>query len=126
MVEGIAPYHSQALHYLENARDAMAHRELEKAGEFLWGGMAEALKAIAASKQQILRSHAVLRRYARQLGRELNDPEITAAYARAERLHSNFYEVSLSEEDIQQEYEAVAPVVVRLLDLLPQPNGGPV
>ena len=120
MLESLSTYRLQATHYLENARLALEAGEMEKAGEFLWGSMAEAVKATAAQKGQLLQNHGVLRRYAKQLARELQDPTLEAAYIRAEQLHINFYEVFLRPDELAREYEVIGQAVSKLLDLPPE------
>jgi hypothetical protein len=58
-------YKTQSIHYLENAFKSIKAGNPEKAGEFLWGSMAQALKAVAASRERELNTHEEIRRYAR-------------------------------------------------------------
>ncbi len=92
----------------------------EKADEFLWGGMAEPVKAVATLSGIQLRNHGFPHRYARGLARERNDPEFEAAFIRAEPLHSNYYEAFLSREEREREFEALATAVSKLMKLLPE------
>ena len=50
-------YKPQSIHYLENAFKFIKVGNPEKAGEFLWGSMAQALKAVAASRGRELNTH---------------------------------------------------------------------
>jgi len=111
-------YRREAGRYLENAFGALMEGELTKASEFLWGSMAEALKAVAARKGYLLRSHSELRNYARQLARELGDRQLEDAFIRADRLHANFYESFLSDQDLAADAEEIRLAVGKLLDLL--------
>ena len=113
-------YTAQARHYLENAFATLQQGDVEKAGELLWGSMAEALKGVAARKGIGLRTHREIRRFARTLSAERQEPGIMDAYIRAEHLHSNFYEVFLEVEDLVSEGEVIAVTVRKLLDLAEQ------
>ena len=69
-------YKTQSVHYLENALKFIKAGNPEKAGEFLWGSMAQALKAVAASKGIELNTHQEIRRYARELAKRCKDESI--------------------------------------------------
>ena len=66
-------YRSQSQHYHENALKFLQEGEVQKSAELLWGSVAEALKALAASGGRELRSHRDIWDYAKELSRELND-----------------------------------------------------
>ncbi|MBI2871767.1 MAG: hypothetical protein HYY00_01085 [Chloroflexi bacterium] len=121
MQERLALYRAQALHYLENAFIALRQGDVEKAGEFLWGSMAEALKAVAAHKGTTLRQHREIREFARAIANELGERALWDAYGNAEHLHANFYEVELSLEDVAAIGESVKRAVERLLGLAEEP-----
>ncbi|MBI2304614.1 MAG: HEPN domain-containing protein [Chloroflexi bacterium] len=110
-------YRTQALRYLENAAEVLGKEEWEKGAEFIWGALAEALKAVALSNDRLLRTHSELRRFARELSKERQDPEISEAFARGERLHSDFYESFLDPEDIAEDMEHIRRAVGKLLGL---------
>lgn len=111
-------YASLALKYLENAAEELSRGELEKASEYMWGAVAEALKCVlAARKGLIVTKHAELRRHARELAMETGDPDIFRAFREAESLHSNFYEAALEEEDVLAHFESVRLLVAKLLEL---------
>lgn len=111
-------YKKQSLHYLENAFAALEDGESEKAGEFLWGSMAQALKAVAASKGIELRRHWDITDYARGLAKELEDKALSDAYGHANYLHSNFYEAGLRTEDVYVYAEDIRKAVGKLLGLI--------
>ena len=116
--ERIKRYKAQSSHYLENAFIAIEDGNLEKASEFLWGGMAQALKAVAASKEIQIRSHKQLRDYAMELAKALQDDDIRHAFNNAQSLHSNFYESGLILEDVVMGAEDVKATVAKLLSLI--------
>jgi Archaeal PaREP1/PaREP8 family len=113
-------YRAGAIHYLGNAREFLRQQEFAKASEFIWGAMAQAIKAVAASKGFELRQHRELWDYARELARELNDPSMFQDFRQANFLHSNFYEAGLPAEEVIDSVETVGATVGKLLSLLPE------
>ena len=118
MKMAVKRYRIQSRHYLENAFVAIKAGDLEKASEFIWGSMAQALKAVAASKKIQIRSHKQLRDYARELARVLNDKTIRDSFERAQSLHNNFYESGLLLEDVVVGAEDIRRTVAKLLSLI--------
>lgn len=116
----IKKYKNQSVHYFENALHFIEAGDAEKASEFLWGSMTQALKAVAASRNIWLRSHNQIRTYAMELARAIHDDEIRHAFIYAQSLHSNFYESGLMLEDVVIGAEEVKAVVAKLLDLVPE------
>ena len=113
-------YKAQSSHYLENASVSIKAGDLEKASEFIWGSMAEALKAVAASKEIRIRSHKQLRNYVMEVAKALQDDDIRHAFDYAQSLHSNFYESGLTLEEVAIGAEDVKAVVAKLLSLIPE------
>ncbi|MBI4203126.1 MAG: hypothetical protein HY532_08460 [Chloroflexi bacterium] len=105
--------------YLDNASKALDAAEPQKAGEFLWGGMAAAVKALAAYRGIRLRSHRDIWDYARAAAKELDDEEIFVAFRDANSLHGNFYEAGLTREEILVVDDGIRRIIRMLLDLLP-------
>ena len=118
--EPVEKHKAQSMHYLENAFRFIEAGDAEKASEFLWGSMAQALKAVAASRGISLRTHERLKRYAMDLAKERQDENIKNAFYRAQSLHSNFYETGLLIEDVAISAEDVRAVVGKLLSLIPE------
>ena len=111
-------YKAQSTHYLENAFISMKAGDAEKAGEFLWGSMAQALKAVAASKGRELTKHWEIGDYARELTKELGDKSIYDAFGHASYLHGNFYEAGLTIEEVYIYAEDIRATVAKLLGLI--------
>ena len=112
-------YADLALKYLENAAEELSRGELEKASEYMWGAVVEGIKCVLLAKKGIIvAKHSELRRYARELAREVGDPEIFRAFREAESLHSNFYEAMLEEEDLLAHFDSVRLLVSKLLELV--------
>jgi len=118
--EQIEKHKAQSLHYLENAFRFIKAGDAEKASEFLWGSVAQAMKAVALNKGIQLKSHEDLRRYAIGLARELQDESLRNTFYRAQSLHSNFYETGLLMEDVVMSAEDVRATVAKLLSLIPK------
>jgi hypothetical protein len=113
-------YKTQSIHYIENALASIEAGEAEKAGEFLWGSMAQALKAVAASKGRELTKHWEIGDYARELAKKTEDKSIFDVYGHASYLHSNFYEAGLRMEDVYIYAQEIRETVAKLLSLIPE------
>ena len=111
-------YKSQSIHYFLNALSSIEAGNAEKAGEFVWGSMAVALKAVAAIKGAKLWRHQDIEDYAKILAKELGNEEITKAHGLASALHSNFYEADLRIEDVRFRLDQVKDTIINLLDLV--------
>jgi hypothetical protein len=118
--ETIRKYVLASLHYLENALIMLNKLEAGKASELLWGSIAEALQALAISRNIRLKNHRSLRWFVAELSKELGDKDIVAAFYQAENLHSNFHEVDLTPQDVAMVLEPIRETVKKLLDLIPQ------
>jgi len=114
----IKKHKNQSVHYFENALHFIEAGDAEKASEFLWGSFTQALKAVAASKEIILRSHGHIRNYTMELAKALKDESIKNAFISAESLHQNFYESGLTLEDVGIRVDDIKAVVARLLSLI--------
>lgn len=111
-------YIKQSLLYLNNASEEIGKQKYEKASEFLWGSVAEALKAVLMARKGFrIKSHGELWDVARELSKEYCDEDIYVVFREANSLHSNFYEVSLKEEDVMISFERVRILVGKLLDI---------
>jgi len=124
--ELLEKYKAQSVHYFENALSSIEAGDAEKAGEFVWGSMAEALKAVAAKKGIKLGRHQDIEDYAKNLAKELGDEEITKAHGLASALHSNFYEAGLRIEDVRLRLDQIKGTIRKLHGLVSEEsdNGG--
>lgn len=112
-------YAAQSIHYLENAFESIQAGEVEKASEFLWGSLAQALKAVAASKGIELKTHWDITDYAKALTKQQGDKSIYDVFGHASYLHSNFYEAGLRMEDVQIYAVEIRDMVRKLLSFIP-------
>jgi len=114
-------YLSQSLHYLKNADEALKSGNPDKAGEFLWGSVATAFKALMmAKKGEIIRSHGQFWDIARELTRETGEERIFESFREANSLHSNFYDSKLTIEDIKKSAGSIVDLVKKLAELTKQ------
>lgn len=120
MIDRQENYRSASIKYLENGLHLLEEGDADKAGEMLWGSLAAAVKAVAARRDSLLRSHRDIRRYARALGDEVNDPTFFGDFMWAEHLHANFYEVFLEPEDVQPAVPTIRRRVTQLLEMAGQ------
>ena len=104
---------------MENALVFLQKGEAGKAGEFLWGSVAEALQAVATSRGMHLANHRSLRYFAGVIAKELGDAALAQGFSDADRLHSNFYEVELELADVAAVLEPIRTTVAKLLALIP-------
>jgi len=122
--EVLEKYKSQSIHYFENALSSIQAGDAAKAGEFLWGSVALALKAVAASEGKKVK-HTNMSAYARELARKENDMSIWDVYGIADLLHGKgFYEAGLSLEEVQTHAERIRATVLKLFNLLPKETQG--
>ena len=113
-------YRSQATYYLDNAQEFLARQEFTKASEFLWGAVAQAVKAVAASEGVHLAHHCQVWDYAEEISREQDDPGIFDDFRQANTMHVNFYEAGLPPREVIGSMERLRVMVGKLLDLLPE------
>jgi len=111
----------QSVHYFENARHYIDAHDAEKASEFLWGSMTQALKAVAMSKDKLLKTHSDIRKYALEF-RKSEDKDIYNAFNTSQYLHGNFYETGLLLEDVVIGADEINKAVTKLLSRIPSEN----
>ena len=116
--EKVEKYASQSLRYLKNASKFIDAGNSEKASEFLWGSMAQALKAVAASNDIHLGNHRQIWNYAESLTKELEDKSIYDAFIQANYLHTNFYESELELKNVRRIAENIRLAIGKLLSLI--------
>jgi hypothetical protein len=119
----VRAYRSVAIHYMRNAHEFLSRRDFANASEFLWGAVSQSVKAVAALQGGELRQHRQLWDFARELARELDDPDLFQNFRQANSMHSNFYEAGLPAEEVIDSIGSIGAAVSKLLDLLPQEAG---
>jgi hypothetical protein len=110
----------QSRQYYENAVSLLEQGEAAKAGELFWGGLAQALHALAAALNQEVKTHRSLKNFTIQLSRDLDDESINSDFVLAENLHFNFYDIQQELEDVLLVLPAVERLRLKILSLIPQ------
>ena len=112
-------YLSNRDQYFINAQEFASKGEFKKASEFLWGAVALQIKLLALVKKNIrLGRHEDLRRFIRELSKELGDEEIRKSFEVLEKLHINFYDEIISPEDFEFYFKEAIKFMKRLEDLM--------
>lgn len=101
-----------------NASKAFSEGEFEKAGEFLWGAIADALKAHAAAiNSRKLNDHKQIIDYAIELSEKQKDHKIRQEFFKVKNLHGNFYEAGMDPREVEDIMISARPVVGKILTL---------
>lgn len=112
-------YEKRSEEYLVNAREFIVKRKFAKASEFLWGAIAEQIKAVSVLYQRPPTSHKGIIKAGQQIAVQLKDQNMFKLIDReAQALHANFYEEFLSEDAFGDHYVAVLSLVKRLRAVL--------
>jgi hypothetical protein len=117
-----AAVQSHAVHsrqYHENAIALLQQDEAAKAGELIWGSLAQAFHALAAANNQEIKPHRDLKNFAIQLSREMLDESIAINFDLAENLHFNFYVVQREVGDIMLVLPLVEELRQKIFNLIP-------
>jgi len=112
-------YVQHALQYLSNGLVALQNEEAGKAGELLWGSIAETVHALAATKNVPIPSHRQLHNFVLRIAEELKDQSIAEDFLLAEALHHNYYEVQLEPRDIEIVVPRIRELLNKLFELIP-------
>ena len=108
------PYLALNGKYLHDAQNLLEQGDFLQASEKLWGAVAQAAKAVAASRRWRHSSHRDLRAIVSRLRQETGDDDYLALFSFAESLHANFYEDFMVPADVK----FYAEQIYRLIDKL--------
>ncbi len=104
--EKIEAYIVNASHYYENSKETLEKKELGKAGELLWGAIAETVKALFLHDYgKPINSHGAIRDFLKKLSTVYNKEVLEKWRRSADNLHVNFYETFLDEDTFLEYYE---------------------
>ncbi len=97
------PYRAAAHHLLQQANAELQLQDLRQASEKAWGAVAQITKAYAEglTPPAFHRSHASLKRIARDLAQATGNQDFLALFNAVEQLHVNFYENTRSAAAVQ-------------------------
>ncbi len=111
--------------YLENAKELLARGEEQKAGEFLWGAITQAVKALAISRGIEILSHAQLRSFVRDIALTEQDREILDLFRIVEGLHHNFYDREVGDGEMLDYLPKVEALRAKLSRLVTPSSASP-
>ena len=106
-------YKEQAFTYWQQAMEEFARGDLRQASEKGWGAASQMVKAVAASRGLSHETHRDL--FTVVAG--LNDPNVSAGFALANTLHTNFYEGWLNQDLVRQYLVSVGEFIRHLQEL---------
>jgi len=117
--EKITKYISLSKIYIRNADLMIKKREYNKAGEMLWGAIAELLKGIGIIHDYPIRTHKELIKIAKYIALNKNDKELDEAIVNhGQALHANFYEDFLDIEVFKKYRESVLEAYNKLFKII--------
>ncbi|MHC1610512.1 MAG: PaREP1 family protein [Candidatus Methanospirareceae archaeon] len=87
--------------YYNNALRYIAEGKFSKASELLWGAVTQSLKALAATRDINIPTHAAFFNFTRDLAKELEDEEFHKSFLFLNNLHKNFYDEAIDPKDFQ-------------------------
>lgn len=111
-------YFENSNRYWNQAQEHLKRKELAKASELAWGSVAEAIKALAATTGHMVKGHREVRSYIKIVSGQLQDPELYEYFKEVERLHVNFYETHLDEDDIRGALSKAHVLLSKLRELI--------
>lgn len=118
-----ADYLRQSQNYFKNAQELYARGETAKATELVWGSVAEAVKALAASRGLDLRTHQSLRQYLRKVAGQVNDVELYELFNDVEGAHRNFYQEFMQDWEVRRTFDKAVKFLEKSHRLLGQGSG---
>ncbi len=87
--------------YWNNGLKYVGEGKFSKASEFLWGAVAQSIKAVAAMRNISVIKHPMFFHFMRKLSRELEDKELYGSFLSLNELHKNFYDEYMGPMEIQ-------------------------
>lgn len=113
--ERIDAYLFRSDKYWSQVQEFLQAGELEKASELAWGSVAERVKALGLARTaKLLRSHSQLTDYAKTVANQMQDGELREGFAKAERLHANFYESFLDSDEIKRTLAHIPALLAKI------------
>ena len=117
---GTVAFHADASRVMMGqAGPELAKGDRLQASEKGWGAASHGVKAIAEGRGWRHKSHRELFGVARRLADEMERPEIRRLFMVASKLHINFYEGWMDDEEIARDIESVRRLLA-MLDEVPR------
>ncbi len=118
MVQQKRSYRERSRGFLVKAREELAAGDLEQAAEKGWGAAATIMKAFADQNGLDHERHSQLFPVLRAVINKSSDREIRRLFGIASGLHINFYEDSMTAEEVGEDLDAVERFVEKVEALL--------
>ena len=87
--------------YWNNGLKYVGEGKFSKASEFLWGAVAQSIKAVAAMKDMSITQHSKFFDFMRELSKELEDEELYKSFLFLNDLHKNFYDEYIGPAELE-------------------------
>ena len=110
--------------YMDNALEALGKDEPGKAGEMLWGSIAQAVHAVDAWRGVVIEDHRGLMNFARRIGAEIDDPYFPNNFQSARSLHHNCYIPVETVAEVEALLPGIRRAIAQILALLPDDARG--
>ncbi|MBI4258169.1 MAG: hypothetical protein HY619_04365 [Thaumarchaeota archaeon] len=104
--------------YLKEAEVLLKKKDYSQASEKLWGAAAENVKALAASKNLELGTHASLWSFVEKTHNDHPELNLMHEFSYAGNLHTNFYEDWLSPGYVEEGLQIVRNFVEKMRKLM--------
>lgn len=116
----LADYEKLTFYYYKNAKEYFKQKEYSKAGEALWGSINIYLKIISliVSNKPLPAGHKEIRLYVQNLANSLRDHDLYMLYKKAEKLHANFYQNFLDEEEFIEYFNFSEQLLKKIYGLI--------
>lgn len=118
MMQQKRSYRERSRDFLVKAREELAAGDPEQASEKAWGAAATIMKAFADRTGESYERHSDVYAVINAVVRESGDPEMREMFKTAAYLHTNFYEDSMTAEDIDKDIGIVERFVEKVEALL--------
>jgi hypothetical protein len=113
-IDSIEAYAEKSNEKFENYKLLFEKKELEKAGEILWGAIVNMIDLIRLTKNAPLDNHQIMRNFLKSYAASIRDNDLWELFKEAEKLHPNFYH-SFMDKDY---FEETATAALKLYDKL--------
>ena len=110
-----APHADHSARLLAHAQEMIDKGDRLQASEKIWGAVAHKMKEIARRRRWGWRRHRGFESFAQYLRAQTDNPEITTLTRSLGRFHSNFYDDTLTDGELQDGL-AEAKTLIRLLE----------
>ena len=111
-------YREQSRVFLEQAYRELREGDLHQASEKGWGAASQMVKAVADERRWDHSRHQDLFTAVSRLRRETGDRAISRLFEPANFLHTNFYEGTMDQDDVEDALERVGQFVDKLEALI--------